>query len=485
MRVFSSGICSRVGAGALRWLAVGFIALLAGCNGSGDSGSSDPGASNNTPPPAPTLTGVAAIGSPIVGGTVIVKGASGNPITISTDANGTYTATLTGLNGPYILELSGGTVKGASNTLVLHSVAPGAGRANITTFSEMLVAAQLRADPAAFFQSVGTAGGGTTTSFTAANLTSAANVVSQFSASMGVNISAFANFLTLEFQAIAGNPFDLVLEALRTAFTTNNTTLAAVRTQLIAGATSFTGGGSGGSGGGGGSAGGTGTGAQCNELITSGTYNLDYTLRMVANTAGASTTTQTPTTQTLRVVEGSFQGEAALMHEVTQNGRVLSRTYYSVGASDYGLMGTESFDPATGAATTTTTYSPRPRYPRTISLGQKVTNAYRFTVTGTASAVTDVTEEVTFAAKENVTVPAGTFTNVCKFVGLTNQRTTTLGISVDARNESTSWIGNGLARAIAAIKLQTNTTMTTLGIGTTTTTNTELIAATVNGTALP
>lgn len=469
---------------ALRWLAVGIFIVLAGCS---DSGGGNNDSAGNTPAAPGTLTGVAAIGAPIVGGTVIVKGASGNPITVSTGAGGVYTVTLTGLTGPYILQLSGGTVNGASNTLVLHSVATGAGRANITTLTDMLVAALLRADPAAFFQSVGTTGGGTTANITSANISAAVTLVTQFATSLGVNITAFPNFLTIEFQAVTGNAFDQILEALRAAFTTNNTTLAGVRSQLITGAASFNGGGGSGGGGGTGTGGGTGsgTGAQCNELLTSGTYNLEFTQRFVASTAAGNTTTQTPTTQTLRIANATFQGESALMHEVVQNGRPLSRTYYSVGSSEYSLMGTESFDANTGAATTTTSYSPRPRYPRTINLGQTVNNTYRLTVSGTASSVSDVTEEVTFSARENVSVTAGTFTNTCKFTGLTNQRTTTAGVTVDARNESTSWLGNGLARALSAVKLETRTTTTTFGIGTTTTSNMELISATVNGTRLP
>lgn len=114
--------------------------LLSACGGGGGS------ASNTTPAATTTtLSGVAAVGAPIVGGTVTAKCAAGTATTATTAADGSFSVTLTGATQPCMLELSGGTINGNNHTNKLHSATLADGRVNITTLTELVLAHALKA----------------------------------------------------------------------------------------------------------------------------------------------------------------------------------------------------------------------------------------------------------------------------------------------------------------------------------------------------
>lgn len=106
---------------------------LASCSGSSGGGSVGSGSNN--------LSGVASVGAPIVGGIVKVICSSGSTIApITTSSSGQWSTSLTGQTLPCAIQVSGGTINGAANTAVYHSIAVSPGTANITSLTDLLVA---------------------------------------------------------------------------------------------------------------------------------------------------------------------------------------------------------------------------------------------------------------------------------------------------------------------------------------------------------
>jgi hypothetical protein len=138
---------------------VGIVAallMLASCGGGGGSGSSA-GCSGT----GPTLAGVAAVGSPLVGATVSVVDGAGvaQGSTSTSSSDGSYTVTLASCSAtlPFLVEAAGVDMSGAP--VVLHSVVQalpavsGANSvANITPLTEAVVGLLLGGKPLPHFQ---------------------------------------------------------------------------------------------------------------------------------------------------------------------------------------------------------------------------------------------------------------------------------------------------------------------------------------------
>ncbi|MDZ7654473.1 MAG: hypothetical protein U0997_00905 [Sulfurimicrobium sp.] len=104
---------------------------LSGCDGGG--GDSTPATS--------ALSGTAAIGSPIVSGTVSVICVAGSAIApTTTSSTGAWQITLTGQTLPCAVQLSGGTINNVPNTMLYHSIATSTGTVNITPLTDLMVA---------------------------------------------------------------------------------------------------------------------------------------------------------------------------------------------------------------------------------------------------------------------------------------------------------------------------------------------------------
>lgn len=149
----------------LAWLGVAVSAvLLTACGGGGGGGSSSSGGgggSSGSTSGTVTLSGVAATGAPVIGGTITVLDANGaNCGTASTAlADGTYTLALscTSPTMPLLLEAVGVDMSGAP--IVLHSlvqsVTSGTGTSNsvqINPLTNAVVALLMGGEPTAFFQ---------------------------------------------------------------------------------------------------------------------------------------------------------------------------------------------------------------------------------------------------------------------------------------------------------------------------------------------
>ncbi|OIQ72560.1 hypothetical protein GALL_458120 [mine drainage metagenome] len=182
-------------------LGAAVLGLISGCGG-GDSSSA---------PAASTLSGLAAVGSPIVNGAVKVVCAVGSALDTQTDATGAGTVTRSGQTLPCAVEVSGGTIGtgGAANASAYHSVATSAGTVNVTPLSDLLIANLSGVDPSTWFAGVSASSLGQINS--AALSTSLTKIRTVLA---GLTALGSIDPITLPFTAASGNAIDDMLSAL-------------------------------------------------------------------------------------------------------------------------------------------------------------------------------------------------------------------------------------------------------------------------------
>lgn len=161
-----------------------------------------------------TLSGTAAVGLPIVGGTVDVKCAGGSALSTTTSATGTWQVTISGQTLPCAVQVSGGnlgTSTGAPQSQPFHSIAVSIGTVNVTPLTDLVVANLTGANPGTWFSAA---------SFTAVNANTIATALNTVSTALGLNSQlGTINPLTASFQAQNGDRIDDILEALQVALT--------------------------------------------------------------------------------------------------------------------------------------------------------------------------------------------------------------------------------------------------------------------------
>ncbi|WP_312438519.1 hypothetical protein [Janthinobacterium sp.] len=184
-------------------------AVLAACGGGNDAVTPPV---IDSPKPSVVSSGTAAIGSPIVGGQVTMKCASGSRLSAVTEAAGTWTASLKATDYPCVIQMTGGTVGGKTFTGSLYSAAMGAGTANITPLTDLLLATMVGQLPATWYASAtnGNLAGSITPTTTSAGM---AKVKAALSTLPG-KLSLPDNFdpVTTGFNAVKGNEVDDLLE---------------------------------------------------------------------------------------------------------------------------------------------------------------------------------------------------------------------------------------------------------------------------------
>lgn len=122
------------------------LALLTACGGGGSSDAGSGATSVNT-------SGTAAIGSPIVNGSVELKCASGTTASATTVADGSWTVSLKSTDYPCVARVTGGQANSTASTSVLHSVLAAPGVTNITPLTDIMVGVLGKQDPDAWFNS--------------------------------------------------------------------------------------------------------------------------------------------------------------------------------------------------------------------------------------------------------------------------------------------------------------------------------------------
>ncbi len=108
--------------------------FLAACGGGG--GSNTP----STNPITGILGGVAAVGAPIVDGSIRIICASGSVVDTKTGIAGAWQIGLREQSLPCAVQVSGGTIDGMPNPAYYHSVATARGNANVTPLTDLMVA---------------------------------------------------------------------------------------------------------------------------------------------------------------------------------------------------------------------------------------------------------------------------------------------------------------------------------------------------------
>ncbi|MCC6989841.1 MAG: hypothetical protein IT181_12620 [Acidobacteria bacterium] len=203
-------------------------ALVAACGGGDDSPSPPP------PPPPPaaalTLTGTAASGHAIGGATVDATCATGTGTTTTT-ATGNYTMTINGGALPCAVRST------ATDNTRLHGLAVGSGDnavANLTPFTELVVARHAGTTPTDYFDAFGAA---RAQALSAGATQQAVTGVARTLAEGGLDIAPLGNVLT---EAVvppigtaAGNAHDQALDALHDVLAERALSLAAL-TQAVA-----------------------------------------------------------------------------------------------------------------------------------------------------------------------------------------------------------------------------------------------------------
>ncbi len=206
-------------------IGIGFTAIatlfLAGCGGGG--GGSTP--ASNTPATI-AMSGVAAVGSPIVGGTIKLNCATGSALTTSTDTSGNWQVTLSGQTLPCAVQVSGGTINGVANSTPYHAIATTSGTVNVTPLTDLIVANLAGAStPSTWFSGLNSAPAPLAT-ITQTNVDSALTKLR--AAFPTLTPLASINPITTSFTAISGNASDDMLVALKTAMTNTAVTHAAL-----------------------------------------------------------------------------------------------------------------------------------------------------------------------------------------------------------------------------------------------------------------
>lgn len=177
--------------------ALSAAAVLAACGG--DDGTS-----------TPTLSGTAATGAPIVGGTVDIRCASGAPLSATTGSDGRWQVGISGQTLPCALRVSGGSAGGTAPGADYHALALAFGdNVNLTPFSDLVVARTVGANPAAWFA---------TPDFKGIDSAAVAQALDAVKAALAVGAAlGDKNPLYARFEPQAGDTIDDLLEKLQKA----------------------------------------------------------------------------------------------------------------------------------------------------------------------------------------------------------------------------------------------------------------------------
>lgn len=181
---------------------------LAACGGSDSAPAATAAAS--------ILSGTAAVGAPIVGGTVNVTCAAGSALNTSTNTSGGWQVTLSGQTLPCAIQVANGTVNGVAQSSPYHSIAVTLGVINITPLTDLVIANLSAQAPGTWF------GGLNGTKLQTINQNAVNTALNNINSALGLTSTlAGNNPLTTAFSPVNGNLLDDILEALANAGATH------------------------------------------------------------------------------------------------------------------------------------------------------------------------------------------------------------------------------------------------------------------------
>ncbi|BCM01773.1 hypothetical protein [Ralstonia pseudosolanacearum] len=195
-------------------------AVLTACGGGGDGSS----ATSNDGPVTNATTGVAAIGAPIIGGSVMLKCASGATASATTASDGTWSASLKTSDYPCAARVVGGQANGKNLASALHSVAAAPGTTNITPLTDIIVAVLGKQDPDAWFN--GAKNGDLSSAITSNNLNGALGKLKTALATLPGQLQLPDGFnpINSTFKAAKGDAGDKLLETYGASLTASGLT---------------------------------------------------------------------------------------------------------------------------------------------------------------------------------------------------------------------------------------------------------------------
>ncbi|MCF1444898.1 hypothetical protein ACI2VK_25235 [Ralstonia nicotianae] len=201
-------------------LSVLMTAVLTACGGGSDGSS----AASNDGPVTNATTGVAAIGAPIIGGSVMLKCTSGATASATTAADGTWSASLKASDYPCVVRVGGGQANGKDLASALHSIAAVPGTTNITPLTDIIVGVLGKQDPDAWFNSA--KNGDLATSITTDNLNGALTKLETALATLPGKPTLPTGFnpINSAFKAEKGDTDDNLLETYGAALTASGLT---------------------------------------------------------------------------------------------------------------------------------------------------------------------------------------------------------------------------------------------------------------------
>lgn len=191
-----------------RTLAAASVAfVLSACGGDGGT---------SVAPAADTLDGVAAVGFPIVGGSIHVSCAGGSALASTiTSSTGAWQVSLAGQTLPCAVQVSNGTINNLANSMAYHAIAISAGTVNVTPLSDLLIANLAGSTaPATWFSRL------TPAALAAINQAGVNASLTQLRLALPSLIPlSTINPITTVFTPVPGNKVDDMLAALQTALT--------------------------------------------------------------------------------------------------------------------------------------------------------------------------------------------------------------------------------------------------------------------------
>ncbi|HEY3536644.1 MAG TPA: hypothetical protein VGL01_04365 [Trinickia sp.] len=198
-------------------LGASLCAALAACGGGGGDNSSASNSAGNTP--TVTTSGTAAIGAPIIGGSVSLKCASGATAAATTGSDGSWSVSLKSTDYPCAVRVSDGQANGTALASPLHSVAIASGTTNITPLTDLEVGVLAKGDPETWFN--GAKNGDLSGAITSGNLADALAKLTTALSTLPGKPALPDNFnpLTSGFTAEKGDAGDNLLESYGAALT--------------------------------------------------------------------------------------------------------------------------------------------------------------------------------------------------------------------------------------------------------------------------
>jgi hypothetical protein len=208
----------------IRFIFLTFAFLIAGCGGGGSSEISN----KTSTPTAVSLSGTAATGAAISGGTVEAVCAAGTIAPTTTDTSGSYTLDLTGATYPCVIRVS---IPGTTN--YLYSLAEsGTTKANLTPLTHFLTDLLFGANASTVYANFSST---YSQMVTAANITKAKDKVVSALTALGIDVSSY-DFLKESFTPETangqGDALDQKLDQLSTALIAADKSLTELSTAI-------------------------------------------------------------------------------------------------------------------------------------------------------------------------------------------------------------------------------------------------------------